>query len=96
MDKICNPEWMEKIAEEMDNIANEYINAKTVLDYPKFNSYHEAISVIREEFEELWDEIKIQKKDMPQVLSLSQHQKIRKEAIQLGAMVLGFIVKLTE
>ena len=50
-----------------------------------FNSYHEGSSVIREEFEELWDQIK--KKD-------SDPDKIREEAVQLGAMVVRFLHEL--
>lgn len=82
-------EWNEKIRIEIIRIRNEYITAKTTLEHPKFNSYHEGISVIREEFEELWEEIKGKR-------TAQNDYDIRKEAIQLGAMVLGFIVELTE
>ena len=51
-----------------------------------FNSPHEGISVIREEFEELWDEVK-KKEHEPAAM--------RKEATHLAAMALRFIVDLT-
>ena len=54
--------------------------------FPQFNSSHEGISVIREEFEELWDEVK--KKEHEPVA-------MRKEATHLAAMALRFIVDLT-
>jgi hypothetical protein len=50
-----------------------------------FNSYHEGYAVIKEEFEELWDEIK--KRDRDQY-------KLRLEAIQLAAMALRFLVDI--
>ncbi len=50
-----------------------------------FHSYHEGKSIIEEEYDELWDEIKIQKPD---------GDKIRKEAVQLAAMALRFLIEL--
>lgn len=47
-----------------------------------FKSYHEGYAVIKEELEELWDEIK---KKNP------SKSDLRKEAIQLTAMGLKFI-----
>ncbi len=54
--------------------------------FARFNSPHEGISVIREEFEELWDEVK--KKN-------HSRYAMRKEATHLAAMALRFIVDLT-
>jgi len=55
----------------------------------KFKNYHEGISIIREEFEELWDEVKRVK---PGVVD---KEALQTEAIQLGAMVLRFLTELT-
>lgn len=46
-------------------------------------SAHEGKAVIEEELDELWEEIKKKNPDMA---------KIKKEAVQLGAMVLRFLV----
>jgi len=68
----------EKILKE---ILQEYKQATK--KFGKFNSTHEGHSVIEEEFDELWDEIKANTNPMG---------NMRKEAIQLTAMGLRFIV----
>lgn len=50
--------------------------------FPPFNSAHEGYAVLLEEVDELWDEVKRQKKD---------HPSIRAEAIQVAAMAIRFI-----
>ena len=50
--------------------------------YPKFNSAHEGYAVLKEEVDELWDEIK-QKH--------ASQAKLKEEAIQVGAMAIRFI-----
>ena len=55
-------------------------------NFPKFVSYHEGYAVLKEELDELWDEIKgSQNKD-----------RLREEAIQVGAMAIRFINDLLE
>ena len=53
--------------------------------FPTFNSAHEGISVIREEFDELWFEVKRKTKD---------DDLTHQEAVQLGAMVLRFLCEI--
>ncbi len=51
--------------------------------HPKpFNSSHEGYAIILEELEEAWEEIKKQERS---------NAKVRKELIQVGAMVIRFI-----
>ena len=67
-------------------ITNEYLKAS--LKFPKFNSPHEGIAVIKEEYDELWDEIKKKK-------SRRDTTKMRNEAKQVAAMAMRFMVDLT-
>ena len=50
-----------------------------------FNSYHEGYAVIKEEVDELWDEIK----------GTQDNQRMREEAIQIAAMAIRFLYDLT-
>ena len=53
--------------------------------YPSFHSLHEGYAVLKEEVDELWEEIKKKDRDPEQ---------LRKEAIQVGAMALRLLVDL--
>ena len=53
--------------------------------YPSFHSLHESYAVLKEEVDELWEEIKKKDRDPEQ---------IKKEAIQVGAMALRLLVDL--
>ena len=52
-----------------------------------FNSHHEGYAVIKEELDELWEEIR--KRD-----GLRMKPLLKKEAVQVGAMALRFLVDL--
>ena len=66
-------------------ILEEYENA--IKENPPFVSHHEGCSVIREEFEELWDEVKKKK-------GKRDKEKLTKEAKQVGAMAMRFMIDL--
>lgn len=77
---------------------NEYIHAtqdayeevsKAVGEWPRFNSAHEGWGVLSEEYDELWDEIKIKqsKRDLG---------KMYHEAIQLAAMAIRFAAEVCD
>jgi hypothetical protein len=70
----------------MNMIIDEHDNA--IKNFPKFNSTHEGLAVILEEYVELQDEVFKKQKDYDYV-------KMRKEAIQVGAMALRFIIDCT-
>ena len=56
---------------------------------PPLNSGHEGYAVIREEFDELWDEIK--KKKAPW-----DNENLKKEAARVAAMALRFLVDIVK
>ncbi len=66
-------QWMDVISEEYD-----YATAK----FGKFNSTHEGYAVIKEELDELWDEIK----------GKGDYIALQEEARQVAAMALRFLV----
>lgn len=67
-------------------IAQEHTRA--VSKFGAFHNAHEGWGVIREEYLELEDEIRKKQKDY-------EFDKMRKEAMQLGAMALRFMIDIT-
>jgi hypothetical protein len=67
-------------------LTEEYHRATS--NYPPMHSYHEGISVIEEEYDELWDEIKLKP-------SKRDPKRLREEAKQVAAMALRFMIDLT-
>lgn len=63
-----------------NDIEAEYTNATH--KFPKFNSYHEGYAVLKEEMDELWNEIKGEQRNTI----------LKDEAIQVAAMAIRFII----
>ena len=57
--------------------------------FPEFASPHEGYAIIREEVDELWDEIKGDKRD-------GARRRMRKEALQVAAMGARFLLDIPE
>ena len=70
----------------LNEILKEYKRA--VSKHSPFNSCHEGWAVIKEEFDELWDEVKKRREVRSQDVMI-------KEAVQTGAMTLRFLMELT-
>ncbi len=62
---------------------------KAIKNWPKFNSAHEAFSVLNEEVDELWDQVKINQKKR-------DVENMRAECIQIAAMALRFAVEICD
>jgi len=75
-----------KKEEALKMIADEHTDA--VKKFGAFHNAHEGWGVIREEYLELEDEIRKKQKDY-------DLGKMRKEAMQLGAMALRFMIDIT-
>lgn len=56
--------------------------------HEKVNSAHEGYAVILEELDELWDEVKVR-------ANKRRTKKMRKEAIQVAAMAIRFVLDVT-
>lgn len=83
------PEYSEfdhKVDLAFDEIRAELLAA--IEKFPPLHSFHEGHSVMREELEELWDEVKAWPKN-------STKEKMRAEAMQVAAMAIRFMVDLT-
>lgn len=67
-------------------VGSVLVELESAIDkFPKFNSAHEGYAIIKEELDELWDEIK--NKD-------SNPNEQRKEAVQVAAMAIRFMLDL--
>lgn len=77
-EKLKDKSEMDALLEE---IKEEYKYA--VVHFDEFNSAHEGYAVIKEELDELWDEVK---------KKCNSKKKMRKEALQIAAMGMRFIV----
>lgn len=67
----------------VDAVWDEWTSARD--RYPKFNSAHEGFAVLKEEVDELWDEVRVKQSDP------SRPARMRAEAIQVAAMALRFL-----
>lgn len=81
---VNNEQWGhydKAIGEVLDELHNAIDN------YPAFNSAHEGMSVLREEVDELWDEVRVKqgKRDIA---------KMRHEAVQVAAMAIRFLMDI--
>lgn len=56
-------------------------------NWPKFNSAHEAFSVLAEEVDELWDHVKTNQKRR-------DIEAMRKECVQVAAMAMRFALEI--
>lgn len=73
----------------MDNVLNEIVREykSASLKYPEFHSTHEGYAVLKEELDELWDEVRTNK-------GLNGTNSMRMECIQVAAMAIKFIKNL--
>lgn len=86
-----------KMENKKQIIENKYLSSVSIIElvhkellkatekFDSFNSAHEAYSVILEELDELWEEIKKKKENRSK-------EKLRKEAIQVAAMAVRFVL----
>ena len=78
-------EPMQKINDAANDAVVEVCRATQ--KWPSFNSAHEGFAVLKEEVDELWDEVKVGQK-------YRDLKKMRAEAIQVAAMALRFAAEV--
>jgi hypothetical protein len=78
VNKIELAKVLSEVSEELD---------RAVAAFPAFHSAHEGHSTLREEFEELWDEVKVKQ-------GQRLVHRMRHEAIQVAAMAVRFVLDL--
>ena len=61
--------------------------SRALRKHEKVNSAHEGYAVILEELDELWDEVKVR-------ANKRRTKKMRKEAIQVAAMAIRFVLEV--
>lgn len=73
----------------LEDIAREVVIelGRATRKHGPMRSSHEGYAVILEEFDELWDEVKAQKQDIP---------AMRAEAIQVAAMAMRFVLDVCD
>lgn len=70
-------------------LAAERELAGAITKFAPFNSAHEGFAVLKEEVDELWDEVRAKQ-------GARDIEAMRKEAVQVAAMALRFIVDVCD
>lgn len=83
-----------KIREILDEVGIEVARAQVM--FPRLTaSAHEGFAVLKEEVDELWDEVR-GKSDGDQEARAKRRARMRKEAVQVAAMAVRFIQEVCE
>lgn len=76
------PANMKAVPPALEEICNEYIKARA--KHPPMRGPHEGYAVLKEEVDELWDEIKG-----------NDPVRARREIIQVAAMALAYLIEVS-
>lgn len=79
------PTYLPRIGNEVAELIDDEIHRAKTKFKENFNSTHEGFSVLKEEVDELWDEVKAN----------GSKERLRAEAVQVAAMAIRFIKELT-
>lgn len=74
--------------EQIEDVAKEAVRElyRATEKFGAFHNSHEGFAVLKEEVDELWDEIK----------GGQDKQRMKEEAIQIAAMAIRFVVDICE
>lgn len=84
-DRVIRRDIVSKELQAFREVNREFDSARE--KFPAFNSSHEGYAVILEELDELWEEVRM--------YPHSSKELLRKEAMQIAAMAIRFMVDLT-
>ena len=79
---------LEKYCDAGEEAIKEVWRARYELGFGLFHSAHEGYAVILEEMDELWEHVKTNSKHR-------NWEEMRKEAMQVAAMAIAFMVEVT-
>ncbi len=74
----------------LKEIADEYLKAR--VDNPTFYNLHEAYAIMKEEFDEFWEAVKLKHDNL---LYKNREFLAREEAKQIAAMALGILFEFS-
>ncbi len=80
-------DWKQNRLNAIADVDHEFLFA--VAKFPPFASPHEGYAIIKEELDELWEEVRKQH-------DVRTKAQMRKEAKQIAAMAIRFMVDLCE
>lgn len=75
------------ISDILQEVMDEVHTAR--IKFPSFHTAHEGYAILKEEVDELWDEIKSKQ-------GIRSPEKLRKEAIQVAAMAVRFVADICD
>lgn len=86
---ICKWNWGINIIMKRENVMQRIKTELMLTDakHPPFHSTHEGYAVLKEEVDELWDEIKMSK-------TFDANLMMVNEAVQVAAMAIKFVENL--
>lgn len=73
----------------MEAVLSELERAQKKCPEP-FNSEHEGFAILKEEVDEMWEEVK----GTGAVSEAQRRQRLKKEAIQVAAMAMRFLIEV--
>lgn len=71
--------WHSTVQKELEHAMSKY---------PPFNSAHEGYAIIKEELDELWEQVKLKQS------TKGRSELMEKEAIQVAAMAVRFLLDM--
>lgn len=78
-----------KLEECSNKIQSEYFDAKQ--KHKPFHNLHEAYAIMKEEFDEFWEIVKLKQSRNP-----TRVRRAKQEALQIAAMALGVLYEFDE